>query len=83
MHRVFSPIVVDRDVGFVSGRKGILPNFIFCEVRKLEGSGLVLSWVGGVSGGDVVLKVLASEDGRRPGDNERIEIVNCARNVIW
>ena len=83
MHRVFSPIVVDRDVRFVSRRKGILPIFIYLGFRELEGSGLVLSWVGGMSGGDVVLKVLASEDGRRPGDNERIEIVNCARNVIW
>ena len=83
MHRVFSPIVVDWDVGFVSGRKGILPVFVYCVFRKLEGDRLVLSWVGGVSEGDMVLEALASEEGRWPGDVEWIEVVNRAWSVIW
>ena len=83
MHDVFSPVLVDGDVRFVSGRKGILPLFINFRFGKLEGSGLVFSWIGRVSGSDVVLEVLASEDGRRPGDVEWIEIINCARSVVW
>ena len=83
MHNVFSPIVVDRNVRFVIGRKGILPIFINFGFGKLEGSGFVFSWIGGVCGSDVVLKVLASEDGRRPGDVEWAEIINCAMGVVW
>ena len=35
MHGVFGPIIVDRDVGFVSGRKWNLPVFVYCGLRKL------------------------------------------------
>ena len=62
MHGVFGPIIVDRDVGFVSGRKWILPVFVYCGLRKLEGGRLVISWVGAVVGGDMVLEVLAPEE---------------------
>ena len=83
LHRVLSPVVVDRDVRFVSGLKGILPIFIYFGFGKLEGSRLVLCWISRMSRGNVVLKVLATEDGRRPGDVEWIEIINCARSVVW
>ena len=63
MHGVFGPIVVDREVEFVSGRKWILPVFVYCGFGKLEGGRLVFSWVGGVVGGDMVLEVLAPRRG--------------------
>ena len=63
MHGVFGPNVVDWDVRFVGGRKWVLPVFVYCGFRKLEGGRLVISWVGGVVGGDMVLEVLAPEEG--------------------
>ena len=83
MHDVFSPVVVDRDIRFVSRGKGILPTFINFGFGKLEGCGLMFSWVGGMSGSDMILKVLASENGRRPGDVEWIKVINCAGDVVW
>ena len=49
----------------MSGGKGILPVFIYCGFRKLEGGRLVISWVGGVGEGEMVLeaRILASEEG--------------------
>ena len=36
VHNVFSPSVVDRDVGFIGRWKWILPIFIDCGFRELE-----------------------------------------------
>ena len=83
VHDVLSPVVVDRDVRFVGGRKGILPTFIDVGFGKLEGSGLVFSWVGGVGGSDMILKVLASEDRGRPSDVKWIKVINCTGGVVW
>ena len=36
MHSVFSPSVVDQDIGFIGRWKWILPIFINCGFRELE-----------------------------------------------
>ena len=70
MHNVFSPVIVDRDIRFEGRRKGILLVFIDFGIGKLEGCGLMFGWVGRMGGSDMILEVLASENGRRPGDVE-------------
>ena len=43
----------------------------------------MFSWVSGMGGSNMILKVLASENGRRPGDVEWIKVINCAGDVVW
>ena len=83
MHNVFSPVNIDRDIRFMGRRKGILLVFINFGIGKLEGYGLMFGWVGGMGGGDVILEVLSSEDGGRPGDVGGIEVINCAGDDVW